>query len=157
MPPHELQRYAFVPGQIILGKLARRFLGRLDDRPLVTIAGAWAGQYVSVLYRNLYFCAGSMVVLGPTGNCHGRRAYASPVQGSFQKDEYVQRRASNTVGFSAFSLSGTSWMISVATAVVSTRSCLECIGPINLVHPPKIWARFQKRCFFGFIGVVWIL
>jgi hypothetical protein len=26
MPPHELLRYAFVPGQIILGKLAGYFL-----------------------------------------------------------------------------------------------------------------------------------
>jgi hypothetical protein len=45
--------YAFVPGQVILGKFAGRFLGHLDDRPMVTIAGARAGKTSTVLEPNL--------------------------------------------------------------------------------------------------------
>lgn len=67
MPPHELAGYAFVPGQIILGKFAGQFLGHLDDRPMVTIAGARAGKTSTVLEPNLYLYPGSMVVLDPKG------------------------------------------------------------------------------------------
>lgn len=38
----------FQPGQIMLGKLARTPLGHLDDRPMVTIAGARAGKTSTV-------------------------------------------------------------------------------------------------------------
>ena len=67
MAPHELARHAFVPGQIILGKFAGRFLGHLDDRPMVTIAGARAGKTSTVLEPNLYLYPGSMLVLDPKG------------------------------------------------------------------------------------------
>jgi type IV secretion system protein VirD4 len=67
MPPHELLAHTYVPGQIILGKLAGRFLGHLDDRPQVTIAGARAGKTSTVLEPNLYLYPGSMVVLDPKG------------------------------------------------------------------------------------------
>ena len=67
MPPHDLARYAFVPGQIILGKFAGRFLGHLDDRPLITIAGARAGKTSTILEPNLYLYPGSMLVLDPKG------------------------------------------------------------------------------------------
>jgi type IV secretion system protein VirD4 len=67
MPPHELAGYKFVPGQIILGKFANRFIGHLDDRPLVTIAGARAGKTSTVLEPNLYLYPGSMLVLDPKG------------------------------------------------------------------------------------------
>lgn len=67
MPPHELLRYAFAPGQIILGKFAGRFLGHLDDRPLITIAGARAGKTSTILEPNLYLYPGSMLVLDPKG------------------------------------------------------------------------------------------
>jgi type IV secretion system protein VirD4 len=67
MPPHELARYAFMPGQIILGKFARGFLGHLDDRPMVTIAGARAGKTSTVLEPNLCLYPGSMLVLDPKG------------------------------------------------------------------------------------------
>jgi type IV secretion system protein VirD4 len=67
MSPQELLRYAFVPGQIILGKFGGRFLGHLDDRPLVTIAGARAGKTSTVLEPNLYLYPGSMLVLDPKG------------------------------------------------------------------------------------------
>ena len=67
MPPHELAGYAFMPGQIILGKLAGQFLGHLDDRPVVTIAGARAGKTSTVLEPNLYLYPGSMLVLDPKG------------------------------------------------------------------------------------------
>src|SRR5262249_51410542 len=65
MAAHELARHAFVPGQIILGKFAGRFLGHLDDRPLITVAGARAGKTSTVLEPNLYLYPGSAVVLDP--------------------------------------------------------------------------------------------
>lgn len=67
MPPHELMRHQFVPGQIIIGKFAGRFLGHIDDRPMVTIAGARAGKTSTVLEPNLYLYPGSMLVLDPKG------------------------------------------------------------------------------------------
>ena len=67
MSPHELAGHTFVPGQIILGKFADRFLGHLDDRPMVTIAGARAGKTSTVLEPNLYLYPGSMLVLNPKG------------------------------------------------------------------------------------------
>lgn len=67
MSPQELAQYAYLPGQIILGKFANRFLGYLDDRPQVTIAGARAGKTSTVLEPNLYLYPGSMLVLDPKG------------------------------------------------------------------------------------------
>ena len=67
MPPTELMKYAYVPGQIILGELAGIILGLLDDRPMVTIAGARAGKTSAVLEPNLYAYPGSMLVLDPKG------------------------------------------------------------------------------------------
>jgi type IV secretion system protein VirD4 len=67
MPAHQLARYAYLPGQIILGKFAGRFLGHLDDRPMITIAGARAGKTSTVLEPNLYLYPGSMLVLDPKG------------------------------------------------------------------------------------------
>ena len=67
MPPHELARHAYVPGQIILGKFSGHFLGHLDDRPLITIAGARAGKTSTVLEPSIYLYPGSMLVLDPKG------------------------------------------------------------------------------------------
>lgn len=67
MPPYQLAQYAFLPGQIILGKLGGQFLGYLDDRPQITIAGARAGKTSTVLEPNLYLYPGSMLVLDPKG------------------------------------------------------------------------------------------
>ncbi|KAF2989431.1 type IV secretory system conjugative DNA transfer family protein [Methylocystis sp. MJC1] len=67
MSPYQLAQYAYLPGQIILGKFAGRFLGHLDDRPMVTIAGARAGKTSTVLEPNLYLYPGSMLVLDPKG------------------------------------------------------------------------------------------
>lgn len=67
MPAHELASHTYAPGQIILGKFARRFLGHLDDRPVITIAGARAGKTSTVLEPNLYLYPGSMLVLDPKG------------------------------------------------------------------------------------------
>lgn len=67
MPPHELAQHTYVPGQIILGKFAGRFLGHIDDRPQVTIAGARAGKTSTILEPNLYLYPGSMLVLDPKG------------------------------------------------------------------------------------------
>jgi len=67
MPPHELLRHAYAPGQIILGKFGGQFLGHLDDRPMITIAGARAGKTSTVLEPNLYLYPGSMLVLDPKG------------------------------------------------------------------------------------------
>jgi len=67
MPPAELLRHAYAPGQIVLGKLAGQFLGHLDDRPQVTIAAARSGKTSTVLEPNLYLYPGSMLVLDPKG------------------------------------------------------------------------------------------
>jgi len=67
MPPIQLVQHAYVPGQIILGKFAQQFLGHLDDRPMVTIAGARAGKTSTILEPNLYLYPGSMLVLDPKG------------------------------------------------------------------------------------------
>jgi type IV secretion system protein VirD4 len=67
MSPQELAQHVYVPGQIILGKFAGRFLGHIDDRPQVTIAGARAGKTSTILEPNLYLYPGSMLVLDPKG------------------------------------------------------------------------------------------
>lgn len=67
MSPYELIRYAYMPRQIVLGKFAGRFLGHLDDRPMITIAGARAGKTSTILEPNLYLYPGSMLVLDPKG------------------------------------------------------------------------------------------
>ena len=54
MSPQDLMRYRFLPGQLILGKFGGKFLGYLDDRPMVTIAGARAGKTSTILEPNLY-------------------------------------------------------------------------------------------------------
>src|ERR1700678_4132157 len=67
MSPSELMKHRFQLGQIIVGKLANVYLGHLDDRPMVTIAGARAGKTSTVLEPNLYLYPGSMLVLDPKG------------------------------------------------------------------------------------------
>jgi type IV secretion system protein VirD4 len=67
MSPRELMNFQFRMGQIILGKLSGTYLGHLDDRPMVTIAGARAGKTSTVLEPNLYLYSGSMLVLDPKG------------------------------------------------------------------------------------------
>jgi type IV secretion system protein VirD4 len=67
MSPAQLMRHRFELGQIILGKLGGTYLGHLDDRPMVTIAGARAGKTSTVLEPNLYLYPGSMLVLDPKG------------------------------------------------------------------------------------------
>ena len=42
-------------------------IGHIDDRPMVTIAGARAGKTSTVLEPNLLLYPGSMVVLDPKG------------------------------------------------------------------------------------------
>ena len=71
MSPYDLARHSFLPGQLILGKFAGRFLGHIDDRPMVTIAGARAGKTSTVLEPNLYLYPGSMLVLDPKGELAG--------------------------------------------------------------------------------------
>jgi type IV secretion system protein VirD4 len=65
MSPHELAQHSFVPGQIIIGKFAGRLIGHLDDRPMVTVAGARSGKTSTVLEQNLYCYPGSMLVMDP--------------------------------------------------------------------------------------------
>jgi type IV secretion system protein VirD4 len=67
MRPSDVLRMRYQPGQVVLGKLAGSALGHLDDRPMVTIAGARAGKTTTVLEPNLYLYPGSMVVLDPKG------------------------------------------------------------------------------------------
>ena len=66
--------HGYLPGQIILGKLAGRFIGHLDDRPQITIAGARAGKTSTVLEPNLYLYPGSCIVLDPKGELTARTA-----------------------------------------------------------------------------------
>jgi type IV secretion system protein VirD4 len=65
MSPRDLSRYAYQPGQIILGKLGGEFLGYLDDRPTITIAGARAGKTSTILEPNFCLYPGSMLALDP--------------------------------------------------------------------------------------------
>jgi type IV secretion system protein VirD4 len=74
MRPHELLRYRYLPGQIILGKFAGQFIGQLDDRPQITIAGARAGKTSTILEPNLYLYPGSCIVLDPKGELTARTA-----------------------------------------------------------------------------------
>ena len=67
MSPYQLMRHSYVPGQLIIGKLAGTYLGHMDDRPLVTIAGARAGKTSTVLEPNLYLYPGSLLALDPKG------------------------------------------------------------------------------------------
>lgn len=67
MAPGDLLQHTFLPGQIILGKLAGHYLGFLDDRPMVTIAASRSGKTSTVLEPNLYLYPGSMLVLDPKG------------------------------------------------------------------------------------------
>jgi type IV secretion system protein VirD4 len=85
MPPYELAQHAYLPGQIILGKFAGRFLGHLDDRPMITIAGARAGKTSTVLEPNLYLYPGSMLVLDPKGEL----AKTAPLRRALGHDVYV--------------------------------------------------------------------
>lgn len=71
MAPYQLSRHAFVPGQIIVGKFAGGFLGYMDDRPMVTIAGARAGKTSTILEPNLCLYPGSMLLLDPKGELAG--------------------------------------------------------------------------------------
>ncbi len=65
MAPEQLAAMHWVPGQIVLGKIAGTMIGHMDDRPLVTIAGSRAGKTSTVLEPNLYLYPGSMLVLDP--------------------------------------------------------------------------------------------
>lgn len=67
MAPRELAQHFYQPGQIVLGKFGGRFLGHLDDRPQITIAGARSGKTSTVLEPNLCLYPGSMLVLDPKG------------------------------------------------------------------------------------------
>jgi type IV secretion system protein VirD4 len=74
MAPHALAAMTWTPGHIILGKFANRFIGHIDDRPMVTIAGARAGKTSTVLEPNLYLYPGSCIVLDPKGELTARTA-----------------------------------------------------------------------------------
>jgi type IV secretion system protein VirD4 len=67
MSPGELMGYRYELGQLMIGKLGETFLGHLDDRPMVTLAGSRAGKTSTVLEPNLYLYSGSMLVLDPKG------------------------------------------------------------------------------------------
>ena len=85
MPPHELLNYTYLTGQIILGKFAGQFLGHLDDRPQVTIAGARAGKTSTILEPNLYLYPGSMLVLDPKGEL----SHTAPLRQALGHNVYV--------------------------------------------------------------------
>jgi len=63
MSPQQLLRHVFVPGQLIVGKLAGTFLGHLDDRPVVTIAGARAGKTSTATRPAIAACEATAIKL----------------------------------------------------------------------------------------------
>lgn len=65
----------YQPNQIVLGSFAGTALGHLDDRPMVTLAGARAGKTSTILEPNLYLYPGSMVVLDPKGELAKKTAW----------------------------------------------------------------------------------
>jgi len=67
MSPHQLLQHAYVSGQLIIGKLGGTFLGHMDDRPVLTMAGARAGKTSTVLEPNLYMYSASMLAMDPKG------------------------------------------------------------------------------------------
>lgn len=75
MSPHELMAHAYRGGDLIMGKLAGRFIGHMDDRPLMTIASARAGKTSTVLEPNLLIYPGSMLVLDPKGELSATAAF----------------------------------------------------------------------------------
>lgn len=85
MSPYQLAQYEYLPGQIILGKVAGKFLGYLDDRPMVTIAGARSGKTSTVLEPNLYLYPGSLLVLDP--KCE--LAHTAPLRRALGHQVYV--------------------------------------------------------------------
>jgi len=54
-------------GEVLLGHWQGRFIGRADDRHMVTIAGSRAGKSSTVLIPNLKRYPGSCIVLDPKG------------------------------------------------------------------------------------------
>jgi type IV secretion system protein VirD4 len=67
MSPHQLLRHRYVDGQLIIGKLAGSFIGHMDDRPIVSMAGARSGKTTTVLNPNLYLYSGSILATDPKG------------------------------------------------------------------------------------------
>lgn len=59
--------WSWTNGGVLLGSWGGRFIGRNDDRHVVTIAGSRAGKSSSVLIPNLRRYPGSVVVLDPKG------------------------------------------------------------------------------------------
>jgi type IV secretion system protein VirD4 len=85
MSPGELMGYRYELGQLMIGKLGETFLGHLDDRPMVTLAGSRAGKTSTVLEPNLYLYSGSMLVLDPKGEL----ARAAKFRRAMGHDVYV--------------------------------------------------------------------
>lgn len=68
MSPHRLLRHRYQHGQLIVGKLGHAFLGHLDDRPIITVAGSRSGKTSTVLEPSLYLYPGSLLALDPKGS-----------------------------------------------------------------------------------------
>jgi type IV secretion system protein VirD4 len=81
MTPQDVLRYRYRSGQLILGKLGTVPIGHLDDRPIVTIAGARAGKSTTILEPNLYLYPGSMLVLDPKGELAAETARVRAASG----------------------------------------------------------------------------
>jgi type IV secretion system protein VirD4 len=81
MEPQMLADMTWRPGEIILGKIGGSFIGYLDDRPIVTIAGARAGKSSTVLLPNLFLYPGSMLVLDNKGELAAATAEIRRAQG----------------------------------------------------------------------------
>ncbi|WP_441234506.1 type IV secretory system conjugative DNA transfer family protein [Bradyrhizobium sp. 930_D9_N1_4] len=75
MSPGQLLTHRYRPGQLMIGKLGSSFLGHLDDRPLIMLAGTRAGKTSTILMPNLYLYSGSMLVLDPKGELAAAAAF----------------------------------------------------------------------------------
>jgi type IV secretion system protein VirD4 len=69
----------------MLGKFAGQYLGYMDDRPQITIAGARAGKTSTVLEPNLYLYPGSMLALDPKAEL----ASTAPLRRALGHEVYV--------------------------------------------------------------------
>jgi len=147
MAPHELSRHAFRPGQIILGKLGGHFLGHLDDRPMVTIAGARAGKTSTVLEPNLYLYPGSMLVLDPKGELAGsavlRRALGHDV---YVLDPFGQSGEAGANFNALAELDPASWTI-IDDAAAITHALIVDDGDARSKH----WNESARALLLGII------
>jgi hypothetical protein len=149
MSPATLMRHRFQLGQIILGKLAGVYLGNLDDRPMVTIAGARAGKTSTVLEPNLYLYPGSMLVLDPKGElaraARFRRARATMFMSSIRSASRASRAPRSIPWPSSIRTTPAWWMTSCPSPTPWCRTMATLMKAVDLVCDDDDGARKCAR------------